>query len=191
MKVSHRQKRGPVLHNLYDLVAGGNALKVSMPKDLFLRNTFNCSLLVLFNIFSPPLSHSRGPLSLSSSSAWHEEQREEGGDQTCRGEASRCGRRHGGEKQEEEEREGLASLKKSLRGKQAVPESSPEKDPLTDMVGSPEKPVEQAKEEEKWVGGYLACWQEGGRQEQRGGQDENHLWSERGDKLKMTRSLGT
>ena len=73
----------------------------------------------------------------------------------------------------------MASLKKSLRGKQAVPESSPEKDPLTDMVGSPEKPVEQAKEEEKWVGGYLACWQEGGRQEQRGGQDENHLWSER------------
>ena len=142
MKVSHRQKRGPVLHNLYDLVAGGNALKVAMPKDLLLRNTFNRSLLVLFNIFSPLLSHSRGTLSLSSSSAWHEEEREEGDDQTCRGEASRCGRRHGREMQEEEEREGLASLKKSLRGKQAGPESSPEEDPLTDMVGSPDKAEE-------------------------------------------------
>ena len=98
MKVSHRQKRGPVLHNLDDLVAGGNSLKVSMPKDLLLRNTFDCSLLVLFNIFSPPLSHGRGPLSLSSSSPWHEEKREEGDDQTCRGKAGCCGRRQGGEK---------------------------------------------------------------------------------------------
>ena len=180
MKVSHRQKRGPVLHNLYDLVAGGNALKVSMPKDLLLRNTFNCSLLVLFNIFSPLLSHSRGTLSLSSSSAWHEEEREEGDDQTCRGKAGCCGRRQGGEKQEEEEREGLACLKKSLRGKQAGPESSPEEDPLTDMVGSPDKAEEQADDkEERWGGGDLACWQEAGRQEQRGGQDEDHLWSER------------
>ena len=113
-----------------------------MPKDLLLRNTFNRSLLVLFNIFSPPLSHSRGPLSLSSSSAWHEEEREEGDDQTCRGEASCCGRRLGEEKQEEEEREGLASLKQALRGKQAGPESSPEDDPLTDMVGSPDKTEE-------------------------------------------------
>ena len=155
MKVSHRQKRGPVLHNLYDLVAGGNALKVSMPKDLLLRNTFDCSLLVFFfNIFFPPLSHSRGPLSLSSSSAWHEEEREEGDDQTCRGEAGCCGRRHGGEKQEEEERECLACLKKSLRGKQAGPEGSPEEDPLTDMVGSPDKAEEQADDkEERWGGG--------------------------------------
>ena len=125
-----------------------------MPKDLLLRNTFYCSLLVLFNIFFRPLSHSRGPLSLSSSPAWHEEEREEGDDQTCRGEASCCGRRLGGEKQEEEEREGLASLKHSLRGKQAGPEGSPEEDPLTDMVGSPHKPEEQAGDkEERWGGG--------------------------------------
>ena len=182
MKVSQRQKRGPVLHNLYDLVAGGNALKVAMPKDLLLRITFNCSLLVLFNILFPPLSHSRGPLSLSSSSAWHEEESEEGDDQTCCGEAGCCGRRHGGEKQEEEERECLACLEKSLRGKKSGPEGSPEEDLLTDMVGSPDKAVEQADDKkERWGGGDLA-WQEGGRQEQHGGQDENHLWSERDDK---------
>ena len=70
-------------------------------------------------------------------------------------------------------------MKKSLRGKQAGPEGSPEEDPLTDMVGSPDKPEEQADDkEERWGGGDLA-WQEAGRQEQRGGQDENHLWSER------------
>ena len=126
-------------------------MKVTMPKDLLLRNTFNCSLLVLFNIFSPLLSHSRGTLSLSSSSAWHEEEREEGDDQTCRGEASCCGRRQGGDKQEEEEREGLACLKQALCGKQSGPESSPEEDPLTDMVGSPDKAVEQADDkEERW-----------------------------------------
>ena len=140
------------MHNLFDLVAGGNALKVAMPKDLLLRNTFDRSLLVLlFNIFSPLLSHCRGPLSLSPSSAWHEEEHEEGDDQTCRGEAGRCGRRQGGEKQEEEEREGLTTLKKSLRGKKSGPEGSPEEDPLTDMVGSPDKPVEQAGDkEERW-----------------------------------------